>query len=137
MYESTVLEYLNKLEELYICPRCGRPMYRHNRGGREQHRDKEWRRVHKQQEEKLGHTLTYITKGIVEYEGKKATIKINHQRCVGATMCAFSCPVDIFELLNDKSHLVRENLKKCLLHTCMKCRDSCPTNSIEIVFLKK
>ena len=133
-FAATVLEYLNKLEELYICSRCGRPMYRHDRGGREQHTGKEWRKFHKQQEKDLGNSLTYVTEGDVEYEGKKAHIKINHNTCVGATMCAFSCPVEIFELVNDKSHIVKENLHKCLLHTCMKCSDSCPTNSIWINF---
>jgi len=133
-YVATVLEYLNKLEELYICPRCGRPMYRHDRGGREQHKGKEWRKIHEHQETELGHTLTYVTEGDVEYEGKKATLKINQRTCVGATMCAFSCPVNIFELVNDKSYLVRENLHKCFLHTCMKCRDYCPTHSVHITF---
>ncbi len=32
-------------------------------------------------------------------------------------MCAFACPVAIFELVNDESYLVSENLDKCLLHT--------------------
>ena len=51
-------------------------------------------------------------------------------------MCAFSCPVNIFELVDDKSYLVKENLHRCLLHTCMKCRDNCPTHSVRIVFAK-
>jgi len=133
-FVTAVLEYLNKLEELYICPRCGRPMYRHDRGGREQHKGKEWRKIHQAQETELGHALTYVTEGDVEYQGEKATIEISHKTCVGATMCAFSCPVDIFELVNDKSYMVKENLPKCLLQTCMKCRDNCPTHSIRINF---
>ena len=133
-FVAAVHEYLNKLEELYICPRCGRPMYRHDRKGREQHRGKEWRKIHTKQEEELGHSLTYVTEGEVSHEGKKATISINHTSCVGATMCAFNCPVDIFELVDDKSHLVKENLSQCLLHDCMKCRDNCPTHSIHITF---
>ncbi len=133
-FVATVQEYLAKLEELYICPRCGRPMYRHDRGGREQHSGKEWRKIHQQQEAELGHPLTYVTRGEVEYQGQKATIMINHNTCVGATMCAFSCPVEIFELVNDKSHLVAENLPKCLLQTCMLCKNNCPTHSVHIIF---
>jgi GH15 family glucan-1,4-alpha-glucosidase/NAD-dependent dihydropyrimidine dehydrogenase PreA subunit len=133
-FVATVLEYLNKLEELYICPRCGRPMYRHDRKGREQHRGKEWRKIHMQQEKELGHLLTYVTEGEVSHGGSKARIKIHHSSCVGATMCAFSCPVDVFELVGDKSHIVKENLSRCLLKSCMKCRDNCPTHSVRITF---
>ena len=65
----------------------------------------------------LGHSLTYLKQGEVEYQGRKATITIDQERCVGATMCAFTCPVAIFELVNDKSCLVLENLHRCLPHT--------------------
>ncbi len=133
-YVATFLEYLHKLEELYLCPRCGRSMYRHDRGGREQHKGKVWKKIHRAQEMELGHPLTYLQEGEVEYEGRRATITIDHKRCVGATMCAFTCPVAIYELVNDKSYLVQENLHKCLLQTCMNCRNNCPTNAIQIRF---
>jgi NAD-dependent dihydropyrimidine dehydrogenase PreA subunit len=76
--------------------------------------------------------LTYLKEGKVEYQGQRATITIDHKRCVGATMCAFTCPVAIYELVKDKSYLVAENLDKCLLQTCMNCRNHCPTNAIKI-----
>jgi GH15 family glucan-1,4-alpha-glucosidase/NAD-dependent dihydropyrimidine dehydrogenase PreA subunit len=133
-YVATFMEYLQKLEELYICPHCGRSLYRHDRGGREQHKGKVWKKVHQEQEQQLGHRLTYLTKGEVAYEGRRATISIDQKRCVGATMCAFTCPVAIFELVHDKARLVQENLHKCLLHTCMNCRNNCPTNAVTIRF---
>jgi len=77
--------------------------------------------------------VTYATEGKVEYRGRKATIKINRKTCVGANMCVISCPADIFGS-TPKSHLVIENLHKCLLDACMKCRDSCPTDSVLIRF---
>lgn len=133
-YVATFLEYLHKLEELYICPKCGRSLYRHDRGGREQHKGKVWKKTHHAQEQELGHPLTYVKQGEVEYEGRRATITIDPVRCVGATMCAFTCPAAIFELVDDKACLVQENLPKCLLHTCMNCRNNCPTNAIRINF---
>ncbi len=60
----------------------------------------------------LGDALTRVTEGEVEYQGKRATIKINHETCVGVGMCVVCCPVDIFES-NSKAHLVKENLHKC------------------------
>lgn len=81
----------------------------------------------------LGDTLTYVTEGEVEYQDRKATIKINQETCVGASMCVISCPVGLFKS-GPKFHLVKENLHKCLLHACMKCRDSCPTDSVLIKF---
>jgi ferredoxin len=81
----------------------------------------------------LGDALTYVTEGEVQYQGKRATIKINHETCVGVGMCVVCCPVDIFES-SSRSYLVKENLHKCLLHACMKCRDNCPTGSVLIRF---
>ena len=133
-YVAAFLEYLHKLEELYTCPCCGRSLYRHDRRGREQHKGKVWKKVHRTQERELGHPLTYVTRGDVEFEGRKATIEVDDQKCVGATMCAFTCPVSIFELIDDKARLVRENLHRCLLHTCMNCRNNCPTHAISIEF---
>jgi NAD-dependent dihydropyrimidine dehydrogenase PreA subunit len=83
------------------------------------------------EEMELDQPLTYVTEGEVEYQGRKATVKINQETCVGAGMCVVSCPVGIFES-TPKSHLVKENLHKCLLHACMKCRDNCPTGSVLI-----
>jgi NAD-dependent dihydropyrimidine dehydrogenase PreA subunit len=91
------------------------------------------RKAEKPQEMGLGNALTYVTEGEVEYQGRKATIKINQETCVGAGMCVISCPVGIFKS-GPKSHLVKENLHKCLLHTCMKCRDNCPTDSVSLRF---
>jgi len=81
----------------------------------------------------LDDALTYATVAKVEYQGRKATIKINRKTCVAANMCVISCPADIFRCI-PKSHLVKENLHKCLLHACMKCRDNCPTDSVLIRF---
>ncbi len=89
------------------------------------------RKREKPQEIALGNTLTHVTEGEVQYQGKRAIIKINHETCVGAGMCAIGCPVDIFESTS-KAHLVKENLHKCLLRACMKCRDNCPTDSVSI-----
>lgn len=91
------------------------------------------RKGEKSQEMRLGDALTYVTEGEIEYQSRKATIKINQETCVGAGMCVISCPADIFES-TPKSHLVKENLHKCLLHACMKCRDNCPTGSVLITF---
>jgi NAD-dependent dihydropyrimidine dehydrogenase PreA subunit len=84
-------------------------------------------------EMELDQPLTHVTEGEVEYWGRKVTIKINQETCVGASMCVISCPVDIFKS-GPKSHLVKENLHKCLLQACMKCRDNCPTSSVLISF---
>ena len=91
------------------------------------------RKSEKPREIALGNTLIHVTEGKVEYHGRRATIKINHETCAGIGMCVIGCPVDIFESAS-KSHLVKENLHKCLLHTCMKCRDECPTGSVSIRF---
>ncbi len=91
------------------------------------------RKTEKSQGIALDNTPTHVTEGKVEYQRRKATIKINHETCVGAGMCVIDCPVGVFESAS-KAHLVKENLHKCLLHACMKCRDNCPTGSVLIRF---
>ncbi len=91
------------------------------------------RKVEKPQEMRLGEALTHVTEGEVEYQGRKVTIKINQETCVGANMCVISCPAGIFRS-SPKSHLVREHLHKCLLHACMKCCENCPTGSVLVKF---
>ena len=85
----------------------------------------------KPQEAEPGDAITDVTEGEVEYQGRKVSIKINQETCVGTSMCSISCPVDIFKS-GIKSLLVRQNLHKCLLYACMKCRDNCPTGSVLI-----
>ena len=133
-YVATFVEYMRKMEEVYLCPRCGRSLYRHDRGGRTQHKGQVWRKVLQAQEQELGHPLTFLKEGEVEYQGRRATISVDHNRCVGAPMCAFTCPVEIFEVIHDKAYLVKENLPKCLLHTCMNCRNNCPSSAVQIKF---
>ncbi|HXX34968.1 MAG TPA: hypothetical protein VEM15_10905 [Thermodesulfobacteriota bacterium] len=91
------------------------------------------RKSEKPHEIALDDTLTHVTEGEVEYQGRKATIKINQETCAGVGLCVIGCPVDIFRSAT-KPYLVKENLHKCLLHACMKCRDNCPTDSVLIRF---
>ena len=56
-------------------------------------------------------------------------IKIDTEKCDGCGTCVDSCPVDVFEIKDEKSVVI--NLDECLV--CRACEVQCPDNAIEII----
>jgi len=56
-------------------------------------------------------------------------IKIDIEKCNGCGTCVDICPVDVFEIKDEKSVVV--NLDECLV--CRACEVQCPDNAIEII----
>lgn len=56
-------------------------------------------------------------------------IKIDTEKCDGCGTCVDVCPVEVFELKNNKSVVV--NLDECLV--CRACEVQCPNSAIEII----
>jgi len=56
-------------------------------------------------------------------------IKIDTEKCNGCGTCVDICPVDVFEIKDEKSVVV--NLDECLV--CRACEVQCPDNAIEII----
>jgi len=56
-------------------------------------------------------------------------IKIDVSKCDGCATCVDVCPVEVFEIKNDKSTLV--NADECLV--CRVCEVQCPNTAIEVI----
>jgi len=56
-------------------------------------------------------------------------IKIDLEKCTGCGTCVDICPVDVFEIKDEKCVVI--NLDECLV--CQACEVQCPNNSIEII----
>ncbi|MFQ6074874.1 MAG: ferredoxin family protein [Candidatus Bathyarchaeia archaeon] len=54
------------------------------------------------------------------------TIEIDYDKCEGEGTCVEICPVQVFELVNDKS--AAPNIDECI--ECCACIPSCPTGAI-------
>jgi NAD-dependent dihydropyrimidine dehydrogenase PreA subunit len=56
-------------------------------------------------------------------------VKVHLDKCDGCGTCVDVCPVEVFELKEEKSVVV--DLDACLV--CMACEVQCPTEAIEVI----
>jgi len=56
-------------------------------------------------------------------------IKIDNDKCDGCGTCKDICPVNVFEIVDNKSKVI--NLNECLV--CRACEVQCPNAAIQII----
>ena len=55
-------------------------------------------------------------------------VKVNLEKCDGCATCVDTCPVEVFEMKDGKSVVVKE--EECLV--CRACEAQCPSTAIEV-----
>jgi NAD-dependent dihydropyrimidine dehydrogenase PreA subunit len=56
-------------------------------------------------------------------------IKIDEEKCDGCGTCVDTCPVEVFEIREEKS--VAVNPSECLV--CLACEVQCPSGAIKVI----
>ena len=125
----TLMEYLQKLEDLHRCPTCGRSIFRMDRGGRHQIRSHSWVEAHEVSEVDE-QTPDLVSVGTFSEDGRRVTLSVNTRDCVGCGVCLARCQPKIFELCNDKSFISVRRLAACVL--CRECETYCPIHVVHL-----
>ena len=60
-------------------------------------------------------------------EVNEVTIKIDHDKCIGAEECVQVCPASVYEI-NDDGKAVADKVDDCI--ECASCADVCPPEAI-------
>jgi NAD-dependent dihydropyrimidine dehydrogenase PreA subunit len=62
-----------------------------------------------------------------DYEEGEIRITIDLDKCSGSGECVIACPVEIFEVVDEK--VICRTISECI--ECCACVSACPNNAIE------
>jgi glucoamylase len=101
---QTVMQYLEKLQELHTCDRCGRSIFRYDREGRQQVR-------------KYSRTQADIISGRehaqhldqikLKRNGENISVRIDQKQCVGCGICVVHSK-GVMDIIDDKAKIIAE-----------------------------
>lgn len=133
---STVIKYLEKLEELQTCQLCNQPIYRLRRRGSSEprtaaaldHLEADFGLTTAR--ENVSPVGRFIRPDETGRSAFKATLAIDIRDCIGCEICVAHCEPQVLKMVDGKALVDNNNLAKCDLKG--ECVEVCPTNVVSI-----
>ena len=103
---QTVMDYLDKLQELHTCEKCGRSIFRYDRAGRQQVK-----------KHSLAHAVSISEKKPIQYldqinlkkDNELLYVAIDQRQCVGCGICAINSR-GVIDVVEDKAKIIAEKV---------------------------
>lgn len=133
---STVIKYLEKLEQLRVCVKCHQPVFRLRRGGPVEVRSHASFSRYDADFENVGSLETLDDSGEFLADDPKgggrvqATLAIDTQDCIGCDVCIAHCGQGVLKPVQGKAMIDLTRLNQCDLDG--QCVSVCPTNVVSL-----
>ncbi|MDR4507080.1 MAG: glycoside hydrolase family 15 protein [Candidatus Brocadiaceae bacterium] len=101
---QTVIEYLEKLQELHTCNHCGRSIFVYHRTGRQQVKKRLPGYADESSEKEH---FRYLEQIDIMKNGESNTLRINQEKCVGCGICAVNSK-GVIAVVADKAKIIAE-----------------------------
>jgi glucoamylase len=137
---STVIKYLEKLEQLQVCHSCNHPMFRlHRRGPVEVKSQLTFDRLEAGFETSENRETTapfgkFTTKDAQSGKTLAVSLGIDIRDCIGCEVCVVHCAPGVLRMVDGKALIDLRQLNRCDLDA--KCVDVCPTDVITLRVLQ-
>jgi ferredoxin len=134
---STVIKYLEKLEELQTCDTCYQPVYRLRRRGQVEvksqgHFDRLDADFENPEGREMASAIGKFTR--VDPRSKqtlKATLAIDTRDCIGCDVCVAHCSKGVLKMVDGKALIDLRHLNNCDMDgTCV---EVCPTDVVSLL----
>lgn len=133
---SSVIAYLEKLEQLQHCEKCSQPVFHLRRPGPVEVRSQaHFDRFDAEFDQTSGREMTasigkFVTNDPVTHERVRATLSIDTRDCIGCDVCVAHCKRGVLKMVDGKAQLDLRQLNKCDLDG--ECVAVCPTNVVAL-----
>ncbi|WKZ18981.1 MAG: glycoside hydrolase family 15 protein [Candidatus Jettenia sp. CY-1] len=101
---QTVMDYLEKLQELHTCEQCGRSIFRRDRTGRQQ--IKKYSQTHSavvpSQKD-----IHYLDQASIKKENESLVVSVDQRQCVGCGICVLNSQ-GAMDIIDDKAKIIAE-----------------------------
>ena len=131
---STIIKYLEKLEELQVCQHCNQSLYRLRRRspGKSQIAFDQLEvdfgiEVGREHVAPVGRFIKHDKQGQGAF---KATLAVDIRDCIGCEICVAHCQHQVLRMIDGKALVDNRNIHRCDLDG--QCVEVCPTNVVSI-----
>jgi ferredoxin len=134
---STVIKYLEKLEELQTCSTCHQPVYRlRRRGAVEVKSQATFDRLDANFEQAEGREMASAIGKFTRQDPRsklpvRATLAIDTRDCIGCDVCVAHCDKGVLKMVDGKALIDLRHLNNCDMDgTCV---EVCPTDVVTLL----